>query len=338
MENELKYNKKMEKEEFQKLVSLPLNEKVELSLDIIKEFYENIDKSNGEKCYIACSFGKDSIVLVDLVRKLYPEMPIIFMNSGLEYKGVLKIRDKYENVIETHPAKPMDRIVKEDGYMIPQGKAKAKAIRQARKHISEGYWESNAMARLRGEMGKGSIFNCHTARGDVVAPFPISEKCDYWLKDKANREYRKKHNFKYFFTGLTHDESVMRRATIVRDGFNIMKEKSRPMGHWSSSDVLEYILKNNLELPDSYGEIIKDEKGRYTTSLYKRTGCFCCPAGSHRISPTQYQILYDYDRDAWEYTIYELGFKKVLDYYNIPYLPDHIQEENEEEKNLDDYL
>ena len=75
------------------------NEKIELSKEIIIEFVEHICEDE-DKIYIACSFGKDSIVLVDLVRQLYPSIPIVFSDTGLEYKGIYKLKEKYDNRTE----------------------------------------------------------------------------------------------------------------------------------------------------------------------------------------------------------------------------------------------
>lgn len=330
MSDGLKYNKKMSDEEFSKLITLPLDEKIKLSEAIIVEFMENIDCSDDKKVYISCSFGKDSVVLVDLVRKLYPKIPIIFSDTGLEYKGIYKVKEKYENVITVNPLRTMEEHIEKEGYILPIGKAKSKSLRRARRWIKEEKWDNGTFKLLsgKGEYGKGSLFNHSSALPYIIAPFPISERCDDFLKKKPLDKYIKEHNFKYSFNGITYDESRMRRATLLRDGFNKMSSKtslkSRPMGHWNTNDVLKYICDNDLEISDSYGEIIKNKDG-YDVTLFKRSGCYCCPCGCHMEKyPNRYQILYYYDYDAWTYTMYDLGFKKILDYFDVPYYPNDV--------------
>ena len=340
MYENLKYNKKLTSEQFKKLTNLPLDEKIELSKEIIVEFYENIDRSNGEKVYIACSFGKDSIVIVDLVRSIYPDIPIIHSDTGLEYKGTYDLKKEYENVITVKPIKPMEKVIEEDGYILPIGKSKSKTLRRARDSIRMEKWDNASFKRLsgKGNYKKGSLYNEETALKYIVCPFKISEKCDEFLKKRPLNKFIKENNFKYYFSGITYDESPMRNASLRKEGFNIMKTNCRLIGHWNVNDVLEYIFTNNLKYSDSYGEIIQKDDGTYDTTLFKRNGCFCCPCGVHlEKEPNRYQLLYYYDYDAWKYALYDLGFKQVLDYFEVPYYPQEVIQKKEN-KSLDNYL
>lgn len=319
---ELKYSKPIDKEEFKNYVSLPLSDKIKVSKEIITEFMENIDMSNGEKVAITSSFGKDSVVVIDLVRSMYPEIPIIFSDSGVEYPCFIEISKQYDNVLYIKPEKTMEQVVEENGYLLPLGREKTKTIRRCRDQIAQEKWYGGGMKKMRGDWGENSMYNYSKHIPVLLAPFKISEMCNDYLKGRPLDKFKKKNGFKYYFNGVTHDESQSRRRTLLRDGFNIMKEKSRPIGHWTSSDVLEYVLKNDLPLGDTYGEIIYDEKkGKYVTTGFTRNGCYCCPAGAHIGKPNQYQLLYEYDKDLWEYTMDGLGFRKVCEYFDIPIKP-----------------
>jgi 3'-phosphoadenosine 5'-phosphosulfate sulfotransferase (PAPS reductase)/FAD synthetase len=71
----------MERWELQQLQGLPLELKVLKSKQRIKEWYEHY---NGD-VYVSFSGGKDSTVLLRMVRELYPDVPAVFIDTGLEY-------------------------------------------------------------------------------------------------------------------------------------------------------------------------------------------------------------------------------------------------------------
>ena len=50
----------------------------------IIDFYNHFDGN----VYVAFSGGKDSTVLLDLVRKIYPDVPGVFVDTGLEYPEI----------------------------------------------------------------------------------------------------------------------------------------------------------------------------------------------------------------------------------------------------------
>ena len=66
--------------------ALPLRAKVLMSQNRIREWY---DHWNGD-VYISFSGGKDSTVLAHLVHDLYPDVPMVFSNTGLEYPEKLQ--------------------------------------------------------------------------------------------------------------------------------------------------------------------------------------------------------------------------------------------------------
>lgn len=65
---------------------MDLEFKEEHSLALIKEWYETF---NG-LVYVAFSGGKDSTVLLHLVRRLYPEVPAVFNNTRLGWQPICR--------------------------------------------------------------------------------------------------------------------------------------------------------------------------------------------------------------------------------------------------------
>ncbi len=46
------------------------------------------------KIALSCSFGKDSTVLLHMATRVYPEIPVLYLNTGLEFPETLEFRDK----------------------------------------------------------------------------------------------------------------------------------------------------------------------------------------------------------------------------------------------------
>lgn len=327
----LKYDEPMSKEDLYYFSNLDLDDKIKLSKDIIVEFYESCDLNDGH-IYISSSFGKDSIVLISLVRSIYPNVPIVYINTGVEQPSTYAISKEYENVFELTPKKSMEQVIEEYGYILPIGKDKSGCIEYARKNIYEGNFNTNRVKKLRGDYGKG-LYDWRKLQPLLLAPFKISDRCCYWLKEQPLNSFTSKNKFKYQINGITAEESLVRKTSLLKKGF-INKKECRPLGHWKVHDILEYILKYNLPLASCYGNIVEDENGFYVTTGFYRTGCTCCPVGSHRDKPNQFQLLYEIDIEIWDYVINDLGFKQVLDYFDVPYYPD----QQEEHKNLDSFL
>ena len=64
-----------------------LLEKVRCSKDLIRCWYEAWDGN----VYVSFSGGRDSTVLLHLVRTMFPEVPGVFVNTGLEYPEIVAL-------------------------------------------------------------------------------------------------------------------------------------------------------------------------------------------------------------------------------------------------------
>ena len=86
--------------ELRALQALPLEEKILRSQMKVEEFYEHY---KGKIC-VSFSGGKDSTVLLHLVRTVHPEVKGVFVNTGLEYPEVYNHVLATENVDVIKPA------------------------------------------------------------------------------------------------------------------------------------------------------------------------------------------------------------------------------------------
>ena len=118
----------MELYELRQRQSLPLEAKITMSQQRIREWHEHWDG----QVYVSFSGGKDSSVLLHLVRSLYPEVPAAFVDTGLEFPAIRNFVRSVENVIWLRPEKRFQEIVQEYGYPVVS-KDIARSVYYARK-------------------------------------------------------------------------------------------------------------------------------------------------------------------------------------------------------------
>lgn len=108
------------------LQALPLHAKVVMTQQRIREWYNYF---NGDVC-VSFSGGKDSTVLAHLVHDMYPEVPLVFANTGLEYPEVQAFAKKMGATF-VRPKMRFDQVISTYGYPIIS-KEVAEAIHAAR--------------------------------------------------------------------------------------------------------------------------------------------------------------------------------------------------------------
>lgn len=114
------------------LQALPLERKIQITQTRIIEWYQHYD---GKVC-ISFSGGKDSTVLLHIARRLYPGIPAVFSNTGLEYSSIQRFVKTWDNVDIVVPKMRFDEVVSTYGYPLI-GKEVAEAIYYARRLRSQ---------------------------------------------------------------------------------------------------------------------------------------------------------------------------------------------------------
>src|SRR5574344_2483056 len=74
--------------------ALPLEEKIRLTNSRIKQWVESFSE---DEVYVSFSGGKDSTVLLDLVRKIYPKVEAVYVDTGLEYPEIRRFLKSKDN-------------------------------------------------------------------------------------------------------------------------------------------------------------------------------------------------------------------------------------------------
>lgn len=116
-------------EYLKELQSLPLDEKVALTKMRIVEWYEHW---NGNVS-VSFSGGKDSTVLLDIVRSIYPDVPAVFVDTGLEQPEIREFVRRFDNVTVVRPSMPFNEVLSTYGYPLIS-KEVSEAIWYARKN------------------------------------------------------------------------------------------------------------------------------------------------------------------------------------------------------------
>lgn len=75
--------------EVKELIDLPLDKKIEKTKEIIKETLEKY-----ERVGLGFSGGTDSLVLLHIALPIKPDIPIVFVNTGLQFPETYKFIDK----------------------------------------------------------------------------------------------------------------------------------------------------------------------------------------------------------------------------------------------------
>ena len=307
----------MLRSELKLLQNYPLDLKIEKTKLRIREWYEHY---NGE-VYISFSGGKDSAVLLDIVRNMYPDVEAVFSNTGLEFPEIVKFVKTFDNVTIIKPEKTFKRVIEEKGYPVIS-KSVSNCVRLARKNIEEGK-DTLRVRQIKG-LEKGSKFNKSKWQFLLDAPFKISDECCNELKKKPMKKYEKESGKKPFIATMA-EEGQQREAAYLKTGCNAFNNgRSQPMGFWTEQDVLQYIFENKLKICSVYGDVVEESdmlgNKYYRTTGEKRSGCIFCMFGCHlEESPNRFERLKYTHPTQYRYCMEKLGLKEVLDYIGVKY-------------------
>lgn len=88
--------------------SLPLSAKIRMTEYRIREWVEYY---GDDGVYISFSGGKDSTVLLDIARKMFPKIGAVYVDTGLEYPEVREFVKQYGNVEIIRPKMNFRQII-----------------------------------------------------------------------------------------------------------------------------------------------------------------------------------------------------------------------------------
>lgn len=187
---------------------------------------------------VACSFGKDSMIVLHLVRRIKPDVAVLWNNTLIEYPDSYQfarriIREWNLQIYEAKPQKTFWQVVNELGWPIDPRDAP-------------------------GKRQKATVHCCKELK--KLPTLRLLRQCKWDL----------------YFTGLTQYESRLRRHSARRYGACFYSKewriwKCHPILDWTADDIWEYHRKFQLPYNPLY------DKNEVAVGGGIRTGCWPCP-------------------------------------------------------------
>lgn len=329
------------REELKLLQALPLDIKIRKTQQRIREWVEYYGEDG---VYVSFSGGKDSTVLLDIVRKMYPRIEAVFVNTGLEYPEIVDFVKQHENVTILRPKKNFKQVLTEYGYPVIS-KIVSHNVRIARRNpdgnIKKNLFDPNKKGKYA--MAKWTWL--------IDGPFYTSEYCCVINKELPLKNYEK-YSKKHPIIGMLANESVSRQQRWIKTGCNsfVRGGSSNPLSFWTNDDILAYIRYYNIVISSVYGNVILDDDSqipgqtcvydivggyqgcKFRTTGCQRTGCMFCLFGAHlekgegrlermkRTHPKRYEYVLgggEFNNGGiWIPNNKGLGFKFVIDWMN----------------------
>lgn len=327
--------------ELRQMQSVPLDMKIKMTKTRIRDWYEYY----GGNVYVSFSGGKDSTVLLHIARELYPDIPAVFVDTGLEYPEIRQFVKSVENVDTLYPEKTFFEVVAEYGYPVIS-KEVAKTLYYARQGSD---W---AVKRLSGldKKGKPNEFKKRFVKYKPLldAPFGLSAYCCDVMKKQPAHRYESQTGRKPIVATMA-EESQQRQDAWLKNGcnaFDVERPTSHPLSFWKQQDILQYLKAFNIPYCSVYGDIVnqdnqlklfdfENETERLITTGCERTGCMFCMFGiMSDKTPNRFQQLkkthpkiYDYCIGGGEFdengllkpNKQGLGIGRILDFIGIDY-------------------
>ena len=309
---EKKYTNEMLKE----MQGWDLDRKIATSLTRIIEFAKHFNN----QVYVSFSGGKDSTVLLDLVRKVIPDVTVVFSNTGLEYPEIQAFA-RNQGAEFVRPKMMFNEVITKYGYPIIS-KEVSQAIYYARRIIPRerereirhnayqlmllGIYPKCGLKGIRKHLEEDvTLLDCHESLKDVLMkmnmgsksrynktkwlpiardmPFLISHYCCTVMKKSPLSTFQKA-NHLYPYIGTMAQESMLRKTAWLNHGCNAFdgnKITSQPLSFWTNQDILQYIKRFGLDICSVYGYIETLNNGNLHCTGTQRTGCVFCGFGAH---------------------------------------------------------
>lgn len=305
------------------------------AMERIEELYH---ETNG-KCYISFSGGKDSTVLLALIKMcvdIYtlPKDGIkaIFCNTGVELGATVDFvnwckKEWYPNIEIIRPEKPFAWVIKNVGKPM-KSKMKSQMLYRSQTYQNPKPY-IDLLVGSKYQKTKIANKDMHLLHPDF--DIKTSDKCCDVLKKKPFAKYNKEHDIKGYILGERVGEGGARELAtykrVMNGGKLCTKTKGKyiiklPIIDWTNEQVDNFIEEYKVPLSKAY-----------TEQGYERTGCFLCPF-SLQIADNL-KKLYEYEPNRYKASMVWLKDVYIAQNIKLPF--DEVYEKQRIEKWEKDY-
>lgn len=316
-----------------------MNEKINLDVCITNAMHRIEDlyyKTNG-KCYLSFSGGKDSTVLLALIKMCEDiltipknSIPAVFCDTGIELgatKDFVKwVKENwYQNIVIIKPQITFSQVIKDYGKPM-KSKLKSEYLERYQNNKENKAIEYLLNSDITKNFAKTKIANkdLHLIHPDF--DIKVSNKCCEKLKKRPFSIYNKRHDIEGYYLGIRTNEGGARvlnaKKRLDNGGKLCTATKGKytvkmPIIDWTNEEMEMFIKKYNVPLSKAY-----------TEQGYERTGCFLCPF-SLQINKNL-EKLYKYEPNRYKASMFWL--KDVYIAQNIVLPFDHRYETERKKK------
>jgi len=252
--------------------------KIKKALDLVEKALAEYDRP-----FVSSSFGKDSLVVTDLVHRVDPSVPVVFADTGVNhpsaYKTYLYYRER-KKIIRAKRVKTFWEVIEEYGWPIgARDTSSNRAVNYCCKYLKKD---------------------------------PMAEATEgYDLEFNGMTAYES-------WTRYCQIEGYGVYKFVKSRGKN-GRQVCLPIGHWRAGDVWDYIEERDLEYPAVYDQPVDKFTKRGKTKIYKgvemddqiiRLGCWTCPLPIKNTAGVMKQLRTYYPQ-LWE-TLMQKGLAREI--------------------------
>lgn len=317
---------------------LPYEMKLEYAKRLAEDFVKKVPS------FVSVG-GLDSITLLFFLRSMGIHSPAVSVSS-LEDKSIQAIHKRL-GVMSLQPLKSKLEVINEFGFPVLSKETAGKI------DLLQRPTEKNVTVRhaiITGETGEyggnrtgtrmklaqkwlelfAGYENQNEGVNYQIAPFRVSDRCCYYLKEKPCDDYAKKTE-SFPFMGLMASEGGRRQKSLMVNGCNYYGEtttRSCPFAIFTRQDLLRLALELDVPVPEIYGTIERAADGTLYTTRAQRTGCSMCGFGIQlEKRPHRFDRLREDNPQEWAFWMYrcatdptsgeKFGWGRVLDYIGV---------------------